>query len=47
MGKLELAIEPASNELCLEARKELEELGLQPPVDFLGGASAEAEPERI
>ncbi len=47
MEKLELAIEQASNELCLEARKELKEKGLQPPVNFLNGALAEAEPEKI
>ena len=47
MERLESAIEWASNKLCLEARKELEEQGLQPPVNFIGGALAEAEPEKI
>ena len=47
MEKLELAIERASNELCLEARKELEEQGLQPPANFLGDAKADVEPEKI
>ena len=47
MEKLETAIERASNELCLEARKELEEEGLRPPVRFSGSAPAEAEPEKI
>ncbi len=47
MERLETAIERASNALCLEARKELEEQGLQPPVHFSGSASAEAEHEKI
>ena len=45
MEKLQSAIEPASNELCKEARTELEERGLEPPVIFPGGASVE--PQKI
>jgi len=47
MEKLQSAIEKASNDLCLEARREFEEQGLQPPVHFPGSALAEAEPEKI
>ena len=47
MQKLQSAIERASNGLCLEAWRELEAQGLQPPVHFPGGALAEAEPEKI
>lgn len=45
--KLQSAIEQASNKLCMEARKELEQQGLEPPVDFRGDVLAEAEPEKI
>jgi hypothetical protein len=47
MEKLQSAIEQASNKLCMEARKELEEQRLEPPVDFRGGVLAEAEREKI
>ena len=47
MQNLQSAIEQASNELCLEARRELEEQKLEPPVDFRGGVLAEAEREKI
>ena len=47
MEKLESAIERASDELCLEARKELEEEGYEPPVRFSCGALAEAKSEKI
>jgi 1-acyl-sn-glycerol-3-phosphate acyltransferase len=46
MERLESAIEGASNALCLEARMELEDQGLQPPIDFPGDM-ANAEPEKI
>jgi 1-acyl-sn-glycerol-3-phosphate acyltransferase len=46
MEKLESAIEGASKALCLEARMELENQGLQPPINFPGGM-AHAEPEKI
>jgi hypothetical protein len=46
MERLESAIEGASNALCLEARMELEDQGLQPPIDFPGGM-ANSEPEKI
>ncbi len=47
MERLQSAIERASNELCLEAQKELEDRGLQPPVYMSASASAEAEPQKI
>ena len=43
MEKLQSAIEQASNELCMEARRELEEQWLDPPVDFRRGVLVEAE----
>jgi 1-acyl-sn-glycerol-3-phosphate acyltransferase len=47
MEKLQSAIERASDALCLEAREELEDQGLLPPVDFRGGALAETEREKM
>ena len=47
MEKLQSAIELASNDLCIEAWKELEEQGLEPPVDFHSGFLAEADREKI
>ncbi|HXW21639.1 MAG TPA: 1-acyl-sn-glycerol-3-phosphate acyltransferase, partial [Rhodomicrobium sp.] len=47
MEKLQSGIERASNALCMEARKDLEERGLQPPINFLGRSPAEADPGKI
>lgn len=47
MEKLQSAIEKASDDLCLEARRELEEQALQPPVHFPGSELAEAQPGKM
>ena len=47
MERLQSAIEGASNALCLEAQKELEDGGLEPPVRLPSRSPAEAEAEKI
>ncbi len=47
MERLQSAIEQASQALCLEARKELEDRGLTPPENFTSVLPAEAEREEI
>ncbi len=47
MERLQSVIEVASNRLCLEARRELESLGFDPPVRFESPARAAAERESL